>query len=108
MLAARCVGFGVKQLPLEICFRLEIDTLVMDRRGVLRLLWSTFFNSDSCFLAKWFQLHALSSRKNGGVMRAPKEVLHKLQFFVELLYGLLHKLHRGAAPQKTGICGVPL
>jgi len=21
---------------------------------------------------------------------------------------LLHKLHRGAAPQKTGVCGVPL
>jgi hypothetical protein len=22
--------------------------------------------------------------------------------------GLLHKLHHGAAPQKTGVCGVPL
>jgi len=25
--------------------------------------------------------------KKGGVVRAPKEVLHKLQFFVELLHG---------------------
>ena len=32
------------------------------------------------FLAKRFQLHALSSRKNVGVVRAPKEVLHELQF----------------------------
>ena len=39
------------------------------------------------FLAKRFQLHALSSRKKGGVVRAPKELLHKLQFFC------------GAAPQ---------
>jgi hypothetical protein len=26
-------------------------------------------------------------RKKGGVVRAPKEVLYELQFFVELLYG---------------------
>jgi hypothetical protein len=38
-------------------------------------------------LPKRFQLHALDSRKNGGVVRAPKEVLHKLWFFVELLHG---------------------
>jgi len=31
--------------------------------------------------------HPLSSRKKSGVVRAPKEVLHKLQFFVELLHG---------------------
>jgi hypothetical protein len=29
--------------------------------------------------------------KNGGVVRAPKEVLHKLQFFVELLYGEVYR-----------------
>jgi len=46
-----------------------------------------FFSSAPRFLAKRFQLHALSSRKKGGVVRTPKEVLHKLQFFVELLYG---------------------
>jgi len=46
-----------------------------------------FFSSALRFLAKRFQLHALSSRKNGEVVRAPKELLHKLQFFVELLYG---------------------
>jgi hypothetical protein len=50
-----------------------------------------FFSSAPRFLAKRFQLHALSSRKKGGVVRAPKQVLHKLQFFVELLY--------------SGVCG---
>jgi hypothetical protein len=30
------------------------------------------------FLAKRFQLHALCLMKNGGVVRAPKEVLHEL------------------------------
>jgi hypothetical protein len=53
----------------------------------LELLRSTFFSSAPHFLAKWFQLHALCSRKKGGVVRAPKEVLHELQFFVELLHG---------------------
>ena len=48
---------------------------------------STFFSSAPRFLAKQFQLHALYSRKKGGVVGAPKEVLHKLQFFVELLHG---------------------
>ena len=56
-------------------------------RGCLGLLCSTFFSSAPRFLAKRFQLHALSSRKKGGVVRAPKDVLHKLQFFVELLHG---------------------
>jgi len=42
-------------------------------------------------LAKRFQLHALSSRKKSGVVRAPKEVLHELQFFMELLH--------------SGVCG---
>jgi hypothetical protein len=46
-----------------------------------------FFNSAPRFLAKQFQLHALCSRKNGRVVRALKEVLHKLQFFMELLHG---------------------
>jgi len=58
-----------------------------DAKGCLGLLCSTFFSSAPCFLAKRFQLHALSSRKMGGVVRAPKEILHKLQFFVDLLYG---------------------
>jgi hypothetical protein len=56
-------------------------------RGSLGLLYSTFFSPALCFLAKQFQLYALSSRKNGGVVRAPKEALHELQFFVELLHG---------------------
>jgi len=43
-------------------------------------------SSALCFLAKRFQLHALSSRKKGGAVRAPKEVLNELQFFVELLH----------------------
>jgi len=63
-------------------------------RGCLGLLCSTFFSSAPCFLAKRFQLHALSSRKKSGVVRAPKEVLHKLQFFVELLHGGVY----GAVP----------
>jgi len=50
-----------------------------------------FFSSASRFLAKRFQLHALGSRKKGGVVRAPKEVLHKLQFFVELLHGGVYR-----------------
>ena len=56
-------------------------------RGCLGLLRSTFFSFAPRFLAKRFQLHALCSRKKGGVVRAPKKVLHKLQFFVELLHG---------------------
>ena len=57
---------------------------------VLRGVWDCsaprFFSSAPCFLAKRFQLHTLSSRKKGGVVRTPKEVLHRLQFFMELLY----------------------
>jgi hypothetical protein len=49
-----------------------------------------FFSSAPRFVAKRFQLHALCSRKNGGVVRAPKVVLHKLQVFVELLYGKVY------------------
>jgi len=49
------------------------------------MLGGVWHCSALCFLAKRFQLHALSSRKKGGVVRAPKEVLHKL-FFVELLH----------------------
>jgi hypothetical protein len=39
------------------------------------------------FLAKQFQLHVLCSRKKNEVVRARKEVLHKLYFFVKLLRG---------------------
>jgi len=53
----------------------------------LGLLYSIFFSSTPRFLVKQFQLYALSSRKKGGVVKAPKEVFHKLQFFVELLHG---------------------
>ena len=56
-------------------------------RGCLGLLRPTFFSSASRCLAKRFQLHALCSTKMGGVVRAHKEVLHKLQVFVELLNG---------------------
>ena len=44
-----------------------------------------------CFSAPLHVFYALSSRKKSGVVRAPKEVLHELQFFVELLY--------------SGVCG---
>ena len=47
-------------------------------RGCLGLLCSTFFSFAPRFLAKQFQLHAISSRKKSGVVRAPKEVLHEL------------------------------
>jgi len=60
-------------------------------KEVFGLLCSMFFSSAPCFLGKRFQLHALSSRKKGGVVRAPKEVPHELQFFLELLY--------------SGVCG---
>ena len=50
----------------------------------LGLLCSTLFSSAPCFLA--FQLYAFSSIKKGGVVRVPKEVLHELQFFLELLH----------------------
>jgi hypothetical protein len=50
-------------------------------RGCLGLLYSTFFSQTVS------ALHALSLKKKGGVVRAPKEVLHKLQFFMELLHG---------------------
>jgi len=36
-------------------------------------------------------IHALSSKKKDEVVRAPKEILHKLQIFVELLH--------------SGVCG---
>jgi hypothetical protein len=52
--------------------------------GYLGDVWD---GSAPRFSTKRFQLHALGSRKNGGVVRAPKEVHHKLQAFVELLYG---------------------
>ena len=60
--------------------------------GCLGLLCSMFFSSALRFLAKRFQLHALSSRKKGEVVRAPKEVLHKPQFFVELLHGEFYRV----------------
>jgi len=60
-------------------------------KGCLGLLCFMFFSSAPYFLAKRFQLHALSSRKKNGVVRAPKEVLHKLQFFVELLHSGVYR-----------------
>jgi len=39
------------------------------------------------FLAKQVQLYATLLQEKGGVVRAPKMVLLKLQFFVELLHG---------------------
>ena len=45
--------------------------------------WSVWDCFAPRFLAKQFQLHAFSSRKIGGVVRAPKKVLHKLYFFME-------------------------
>ena len=45
------------------------------------------FQLRPTFFVKRFQLHALYSRKNGGVVRAPKEVLHKLQVLIKLLHG---------------------
>jgi hypothetical protein len=57
----------------------------------LGLLCSTFFSYAPRFLAKWFQLYAPSSRKKGGVVKAPKEVLHELQFFIELLHGRVYR-----------------
>jgi len=57
----------------------------------LGLLRSIFFGFAPIFLAKRFQLHALRSKKNGGVVRAHKRVLHRLQFFMELLH--------------SGVCG---
>jgi len=38
------------------------------------------------FLPKRLQFHAVSSRKKDGVVRAPKKLLHKLHFFMELLH----------------------
>ena len=38
------------------------------------------------FLVKRFKLHALYSRKKREIVIAPKDVLHKLQFFMELLH----------------------
>jgi len=63
--------------------------------------------SASCFAAPLyvFQPNGFSSmhsvqEKKGGVVRAPKEVLHKLQFFVELLHGGVC----GAVPNTPIVC----
>ena len=42
------------------------------------------------------------ARGQSGICPQPKGV------FGTAPQTLLHKLHRGAAPQKTGVCGVPL
>jgi hypothetical protein len=42
------------------------------------------------FLVKRFQLHALYLRKKGGAIRAPKEMVYKLQFYMELLHGKVY------------------
>jgi len=76
-----------KKNSIIICNNYTILRFVKKLRGCLGLLRSTFFSSAPRFSAKQFQLHALCSRKNSGVVRAPKEVLHKLQFFVKLLHG---------------------
>ena len=73
---ARYLVYSFGNCAMKLC----IET---DLKGCL---CSTFFSSPPRFLAKQFQLHALSSRKKGGVVKAPKEVLHELQFFVELLH----------------------
>jgi len=65
--------------------------------GCLELL-HVFFSSVPRFLAKRFQLYALSSRKKSGAVRAPKEVLHKLQFFMELFHGEVCGAVPGTAP----------
>jgi hypothetical protein len=54
--------------------------------GVFGTALLHIFSFAPCFFAKRFQLHALRSRKKSGAIRAPKNVLHKLQFFVELLH----------------------
>ena len=54
-----------------------------------------FFSSAPCFLAKRFQLHALSLRKKGGVVTAPKGTPQTPVFY-------------GAAPQWSlwsRVCG---
>jgi hypothetical protein len=49
-------------------------------RGCLGLLRSTFFSQTVSAPRTLF-------KKKGGVVRAPREVLHKLQFFMELPHG---------------------
>ena len=78
--------FSCPHLPLSSISN-DTPKVLWHFRGCLGLLCSMFFSSAPCFLAKRFQLHALCSRKKGGVVRAPKEILHKLQFFVKLLHG---------------------
>ena len=81
-----CDGFSNSPSMLHK-YKVTSNKYIHHFRECLEMPRSMFFSSAPCFLAKRFQLHALCSRKNGGVVRAPKEVLHKLQFFIELLYG---------------------
>jgi len=76
-------NFLVFALPFGMMFGVSVKSVILE--GVWDCSASRFFSSASRFLAKRFQLHG--SRKNGGVVRASKDVLHKLQFFMELLYG---------------------
>jgi len=55
-------------------FLINVQLCHLNRVFGTALLFSSF---ALCYLAKRFQLHVFSSRKNGGVVRAPKEVLHK-------------------------------
>jgi len=55
-------------------------------RGCLRLLCSTFFQLRSTFFSQTVSAPRTRFKKKGGVVRAPKEVLHELQFFMELLH----------------------
>ena len=50
-----------------------------------------FFSFAPRFLVRRFPLHTLCSINRGGVVRTPKEVLHKLQFLVELLHGKVYE-----------------
>ena len=52
--------------------------------GCLGLLCSTFFSSALRFFSQTVSAPRTEFKKKGGVVRAPKGVLHKLQFFVEL------------------------
>ena len=52
-------------------------------RGVFGTASLHVFSIAPRFLAKRFWLRTLCSRKKGGVVRAPKEVFNKLQFFCE-------------------------
>ena len=63
---------------INIRFKYSDTDTVSNVKGVFGIALLLVFYSAPRFLAKQFQLQALSSRKNGGVVRAPKELLHEL------------------------------